>query len=129
MHKVLIVEDSGSMRELLAAAVRRVPRVDVHTAVCGFDALKLLPKHRFHLIVTDINMPDINGLELINFVKKNPHYKLTPLVVVTAENREQEKAKAMALGATEYVVKPVTLEAIAALTARLLGLNPSGEGA
>ncbi|MFZ5443769.1 MAG: response regulator [Myxococcota bacterium] len=105
-RKVLIVEDSGATRELLRAALETLGAVEVHMAVSGFDALKVLPRHRFELIITDINMPDINGLELINFVKKNPHYRDTPLFVVTTEGRDQDRERGLKLGANEYVVKP-----------------------
>jgi two-component system chemotaxis response regulator CheY len=121
-RKVLIVEDSGATRELLRAAVETLELVEVHTAVSGFDALKVLPRHRFELIITDINMPDINGLELINFVKKNPNYKDTPLFVVTTEGREQDRDRGLMLGANEYVVKPFSPERICELVRRYLKL-------
>ncbi len=126
-RKVLIVEDSGATRELLRAAVESLNvvgsiEVEVHTAVSGFDALKVLPRHRFELIITDINMPDINGLELINFVKKNPHYKDTPLFVVTTEGREQDRDRGLLLGADEYVVKPFVPETLCELVKRYLKL-------
>jgi len=120
--KVLIVEDSRATREMLAAAVQAVGTVEVHTAVSGFEALKVLPRHRFALIVTDINMPDINGLELINFVKKNPHYRDTPLVVITTEGREQDRARGLQLGANEYLIKPFAPEDISALVKKYLNL-------
>ncbi len=104
--KVLIVEDSRSMRELIAAAVDGVGTVETYQAASGFEALKVLPRFRFSLIITDINMPDINGLELINFVKKNPHYRATPLIIVTTEGREVDRARGLALGASEYIIKP-----------------------
>ena len=116
------MEDSGATRELLRAAVEALPEVEVHTAVSGFDALKVLPRHRFELIITDINMPDINGLELINFVKKNPHYKDVPLFVVTTEGREQDRDRGLQLGADEYVVKPFAPELLLALVRRYLKL-------
>jgi two-component system chemotaxis response regulator CheY len=122
-HKVLIVEDSRATRELLAAALGAVDGVEVHTAVSGFEALKVLPRHRFALIITDINMPDINGLELINFVKKNPHYKDTPLFVVTTENRQHDRERGLQLGASEYVVKPFDAADISALVKRYLNLG------
>lgn len=122
MRKVLIVEDSGATRELLRAALETLEVIEVHTAVNGFDALKVLPRHRFELIITDINMPDINGLELINFVKKNPHYRNTPLFVVTSEGREQDRDRGMQLGANEYVVKPFAPERISELARRYLKL-------
>jgi len=120
--KVLIVEDSRATREMLAAAVQVLDGVEVHTAVSGFEALKVLPRHRFALIITDINMPDINGLELINFVKKNPHYREVPLFVVTTEGRDQDRERGLQLGANEYVVKPFTPDTIAELVRRYLKL-------
>jgi two-component system chemotaxis response regulator CheY len=123
--KVLVVEDSKATRELLAATVEAIGNIEVVTAVSGFEALKVLPKHRnppFSLIITDINMPDINGLELINFVKKNPHYKETPLFVVTTEGRAQDRERGLQLGASEYVIKPFDPDALAALVKKYLKL-------
>lgn len=121
-RKVLVVEDSGATRELLRAALETLGVVEVHMAVSGFEALKVLPRHRFELIITDINMPDINGLELINFVKKNPHYRDTPLFVVTTEGREQDRDRGLRLGANEYVVKPFAPEQLSALVRQYLKL-------
>jgi two-component system chemotaxis response regulator CheY len=106
-HQILIVEDSRASREFIAAMVESVNGVRVTHAASGFEALKLLPRNRFDLIITDINMPDINGLELINFVKKNPNYRQTPLFVITTEGRAQDRDRGLALGAAEYLVKPV----------------------
>src|SRR5439155_8804118 len=117
-----VVEDSKATRELIAATLSSLG-VEVVTVVSGFEALKVLPRHRFSLIVTDINMPDINGLELINFVKKNPHYKDTPLFVVTTEGREQDRDKGLQLGASEYVVKPFEPDALGALVKKYLKLT------
>jgi two-component system chemotaxis response regulator CheY len=119
-YKVLIVEDSEASREYLAAAVTSYDGVEVVATDRGFEALKLLPLHRFDLIITDIQMPDINGLELINFVKKNPNYRNTPLFIVTAEGREQDRVRGLALGAAEYLVKPVSAESLVELLRRYL---------
>ena len=70
--KVLIVEDSRAMRGLIRATVEQIQGFSTYEAGSGFDALKALPTHQFDLIITDINMPDINGLELISFVKNHP---------------------------------------------------------
>ncbi|HMK71887.1 MAG TPA: response regulator [Myxococcaceae bacterium] len=121
-YKVLIVEDSQASRDFLAAAVASFDGVEVITTSRGFEALKLLPRHRFDLIITDIQMPDINGLELINFVKKNPNYRNTPLFIVTAEGREQDRARGLALGAAEYLVKPVQAQDLEGLLRRYLSL-------
>ncbi|MFZ5468972.1 MAG: response regulator [Myxococcota bacterium] len=120
--KVLIVEDSKASRELIAATVESIAGIEAVTAGSGFEALKILPRHRFDLIITDINMPDINGLELINFVKKNPNYKDTPLFVITTEGREQDRAKGLALGAAEYLIKPFQPQSLEGLLRRYLRL-------
>lgn len=121
-YKVLIVEDSEASRDYLATAVASFDGVEVVATDRGFEALKLLPLHRFDLIITDIQMPDINGLELINFVKRNPNYRNTPLFIVTAEGREQDRARGLALGASEYLVKPVKVEDLVELLRRYLQL-------
>jgi two-component system chemotaxis response regulator CheY len=121
--KVLIVEDSKASRDFLAATVESVSGLEAICTSSGFEALKLLPRHRFELIITDINMPDINGLELINFVKKNPNYRQTPLFVVTTEGREQDREKGIALGAAEYLIKPFEPKSLEALIRRYLNLT------
>ena len=121
--KVLIVEDSKATRELLATTVEMISGVEVVCAVSGFEALKVLPRFQFALIITDINMPDINGLELINFVKRNPHYRDTPLFVVTTEGRDQDRARGLALGASEYLIKPFESEVLVALVKQYLKLR------
>lgn len=121
--KVLIVEDSKASREFLASTAESLQGVQVVTAASGFDALKVLPRHRFDLIITDINMPDINGLELINFVKKNPNYREVPLFVVTTEGRAQDRERGLKLGAAEYLIKPFEPEMLRALMRRYLELG------
>ncbi|HYH96630.1 response regulator [Hyalangium sp.] len=120
--KVLIVEDSKASREYIAATVESIPGVEAITTSSGFEALKLLPRYRFDLIITDINMPDINGLELINFVKKNPNYRETPLFIITTEGRDRDRDRGMALGASEYLVKPFEPKSLEGLLRRYLKL-------
>ena len=122
-HKILIVEDSSVFRELIAATVESVGGVRAITAASGFEALKLLPRHKFHLIITDLQMPDINGLELINFVKKNPNYRETPLFVITSDSREEQRERGLALGAVEYILKPFEPEDLAKLVRRYLNIE------
>ena len=122
-YKVLIVEDVHASREFIAATVEAIDGVQAITTTSGFEALKLLPRHHFDLIITDINMPDINGLELINFVKKNPNYRDTPLFVITTEGREADRQKGLALGAAEYIVKPFEPGNLEGLLRRYLKLT------
>jgi two-component system, chemotaxis family, chemotaxis protein CheY len=120
--KVLIVEDSTASREFIASTIEQIEGLETICTGSGFEALKLLPRHRFDLIITDINMPDINGLELINFVKKNPNYRETPLIIVTAEGREQDRERGLELGATEFLVKPLAPDHLSSLVRRYLKL-------
>ena len=121
MHRILIVEDSPTMRALLTSALEDlgIP-VKVTEADSGFEALRQLPRASYDLIVTDINMPDINGLELVSFVKSNPAYRSIPLVIVSTESSERDRDKGLGLGADAYLVKPFTPEALRQVVEDLL---------
>jgi len=118
--KVLIVEDSTTTRAMIASAIEVIDDLEIFESKSGFEALKLLPHHAFNLILTDINMPDINGLELVNFVKKNPDYKHIPLIIITTEGSKRDKEKGLSLGANEYVVKPINPEDLQRLVKKYL---------
>lgn len=105
-RSILIVEDSSTTRALIKAIIEEMGDFQTVEARSGFDALKLLPTQEFDLIITDINMPDINGLELINFMKNNPKYRDLPLIIVSTERSEEDKERGMALGAVAYITKP-----------------------
>ena len=80
--------------------------LEIDEAASGFEALKKLPHHKFDAILTDINMPDINGLELVSFLKNHPVYKTIPIMVISTESTDEDRKRAAALGAEEYLVKP-----------------------
>jgi two-component system chemotaxis response regulator CheY len=94
------------MRSLLVSTIEAMGECEIVEAASGFEALRLLPRWQFDLIITDINMPDINGLELISYVKNNPNYRAIPLFIVSTESSEKDMEKGLALGASEYLVKP-----------------------
>ncbi len=103
---VLIVEDSPSTRSFISQALADIDDIQIVESGTGFEALKVLPRYNFNLILTDINMPDINGLELINFIRQNPNYANTPLFIISTESSAQDREKGLKLGANEYIVKP-----------------------
>ncbi len=110
MKNVLLVEDSKSIRSMMRVSLEEAGNYFFVEAGSGFEALKALPTRRFDLIITDINMPDINGLELIGYVKSNPTYRDIPLIIVSTEKSAEDKKRGLALGAAGYVVKPFTKE-------------------
>ncbi|MBI3755927.1 MAG: response regulator [Deltaproteobacteria bacterium] len=118
--KILIVEDSPTTRAMITSAIEVIDGLEIFESKSGFEALKLLPHHSFNLIITDINMPDINGLELVSFVKKNPGYKHIPLIIITTEGSERDKEKGLSLGADEYLVKPFNPEELQKLVKKYL---------
>ena len=104
--KVLVVEDSSTMRSLIVTTVEDLLGYETVEVKNGIEALKVLPTQSFDLIITDINMPNINGLEVVKFVKENPRYKAIPMIIVSTEQGEKEIQKGLALGASEYLTKP-----------------------
>ena len=106
MKTILIVEDSSTTRALIRAVIDELGDFETVEASTGFEALKMLPQEEYDLIITDINMPDINGLELINFVRTNDRYRNIPIIIVSTERSEEDKKRGIALGATAYVTKP-----------------------
>jgi two-component system chemotaxis response regulator CheY len=120
MARVLIVEDSAAMRGFIASTVSQLAGVEVIESPSGFDALKSLPRQSVDLIVMDINMPDINGLELLSFVRKNARTRTTPVVIVTTEAGAEDRRRALELGADAYVCKPFAPEDLLATVRGLL---------
>jgi two-component system chemotaxis response regulator CheY len=119
--RILIVEDSPTMRALLASALEELEgSVKISEAESGFEALRVLPRERWDLIVTDVNMPDINGLELVSFAKGNEAYRHVPLIIVSTEGSERDRAKGLELGADAYLVKPFEPADLREIAAQLL---------
>src|SRR4029077_19130019 len=114
MLRILIVEDSSAMRSYVRGALEAAPELgddlEIVEAASGFDALRLLPRNTYDLVITDINMPDINGLELVRFVRQSAHLRRVALLIVSTQSSERDRARALALGADEFLAKPFTPE-------------------
>jgi two-component system chemotaxis response regulator CheY len=115
----LIVEDSPTMRQLLAFSLRRLKECRIIEAVDGVDALKKLITERVDLVITDINMPMMDGLKLISLIRGNARTKSVPIIIVTTEGAEEDRKRGLALGANAYIAKPIQpselLKTVAAL--------------
>lgn len=123
--RILIVDDSSAMRAFIRATLEESGDVEVQEAENGFQALKLLPRGDFNLVIVDINMPDINGLELISFMRRSEKYGTTPLLIVSTEGSEQTRSRGMALGADAYLQKPFNTDELQKMVADLCGQQPS----
>src|SRR5690606_3973844 len=95
-------------------------------AASGFEALRALPRDSYDLIVTDINMPDINGLELVSFVKGNEAYRSIPLLIISTEGSERDRLRGLELGADAYLVKPFELDDLRRTARELLAKAQEG---
>ena len=103
----LIVEDSPTMRQLIAFSLSRFKGARILEATDGVDAMKKLADEKVDLVLTDINMPVMDGLKLVGLIRQDPKTKDLPVVIITTEGAEKDRDRGMALGATAYIVKPV----------------------
>jgi len=121
-YNVLVVEDSPMMRQLLVFALSRVKKLRITEADDGVDGLRKLAGAKFDLIVTDINMPIMDGLKLVKRVRTDPSHRDTPIIIITTEGSEEDRQRAMQLGANAYITKPIQAPQVIAKVKELLGL-------
>lgn len=106
-YSCLVVEDSPMMRQLVVFALGRQKNLHVTEADDGVDGLRKLASSTFDIILTDINMPIMDGLKLIQRVRTDPRHKDTPIVVITTEGGKPDRERALSLGANAYITKPI----------------------
>ncbi len=121
-YNVLIVEDSPTMRQLISFALKRLRGIRIVEANDGVDGLKKLSAERFDLIFTDINMPIMDGLKLVSLVRNDANYKTTPIVVITTEGAQEDRERALALGANDYITQPIQPNRILDVAKALLNI-------
>jgi len=119
----LVVEDSTVMREFIVSSLSSLPNIQPVQAANGFEALKALPQQDFDIILTDINMPDINGLELLSFLKNHPDYRRIPVIIISTEKSEADRKRGLALGADDYLTKPFQPQDLQTMIRKLLKLG------
>ncbi|MCF6345162.1 MAG: response regulator [Thiomicrorhabdus sp.] len=119
MPKILAVDDSKSMRQMVSMSLKSAGH-DVTEAEDGAVALAIAQKEQFDLVVTDINMPNMNGIELVTALRAMPNYKFTPLLCLTTESSGDMKAKGKAAGATGWIVKPFSPEKLLSVISRVV---------
>jgi two-component system chemotaxis response regulator CheY len=109
-RKVLFVEDSLTMRRIIANSLKQVGFDNIIEAENGADAIEKLAGQAIDLVVTDWNMPEMNGAELVQVLRSLPQYQEVPIVMVTTRGMQEDVITAMKLGVNGYIIKPFTPE-------------------
>ena len=121
MPEILVVDDSKVMRDMIVACLR--PRADFQFthASSGLEAIERLSLASFSLVVLDLNMPDIGGIEVLEFVRGQDKLRTLPIIIVTTRGDEVSRSKALDAGASRFMTKPFTPDAILGEVEGLLG--------
>ena len=117
---VLIVDDSASMRQLVSFSLKDAG-FDVIAAVDGKDALGKINGSHIDMVVTDLNMPNMDGIELIRQLRGNPSFKFTPIVMLTTESQDAKKQEGKAAGASGWILKPFQPEKLLDVVKKFVG--------
>ncbi len=119
MPRILAVDDSPSMRQMVSATLTSAG-YDVEQAEDGVQALALAAKQRFDLVITDVNMPNMDGITLVRELRGKPNYKFVPLLILTTEATAERKLQGKSAGATGWLVKPFNPDRLLATIQKVL---------
>ncbi|MCX6612045.1 MAG: response regulator [Acidobacteria bacterium] len=119
--RIITVDDAQTMRRLVGYTLRGVGH-DVIEALDGVDALRVLEKQDVDLVITDVNMPNMDGLELVRRLRALPKFQSTPILLLTTESDPEKKKQGKAAGATGWITKPFQPDQLVAAVAKVTGL-------
>lgn len=119
---ILVAEDSDSIRKFIALALK-LQGYKVVAAVDGMDALEKLPTEKFDLILTDLNMPNIDGYKLIQTVRSDPEYKDIPIIILSSLSKDEDVQAGLSVGANSYLIKPFNQKRVQYEVAKYLGIE------
>ena len=120
MHRILIVDDSATIRKMVRASLQTLESPEFIEAATGLEAIEQLALAHVQLIVLDLNMPDMHGLDVLKFVRRQQQYQNLPIVVLTTRGDEASRQSAEQAGATTYLTKPFSPQVLAAAARALL---------
>lgn len=118
--RILIVDDSATIRKMVRASLERLQGHSFLEAATGLEAIEQLAVASVHLIVLDLNMPDMHGIDVLRFVRRQPQYQELPVVVLSTRSDDASRERAAQAGATTYLTKPFTPQVLAATVDTLL---------
>ena len=122
MKQVLVVDDSATMRRMAMASLRGLPDLTFHEAANGFEAIERLALVSADLMILDLNMPDLHGLGVVEFVRKHERYRGIPIIVLTTRGDNESRTAALSSGASIYLTKPFTPDVLSEHVRQLLNL-------
>lgn len=125
MTRLLIVDDSKLMRDMVAACLRPLGSVTFEFAGTGLEAIERLSLAAFDLVVLDLNMPDVGGIEVVEFVRSQDRLRTLPILIVTTRGDDESRARVLEAGASGFLAKPFAPEVILAEVRRLLASAPA----
>lgn len=117
---IMTVDDSRSVRQMVSFTLKQAG-YDVLEAVDGKDGLDRLGISKVDMLITDLNMPNLNGIELIKNVRDNPEFKFMPIIILTTESQDDKKQEGKAAGATGWIIKPFKPEQLLTVVKKVLG--------
>ena len=126
MERTLVVDDSPTMRRMVMASLREVCAGGFAEAASGLEAIEQLAMGPTALMVLDLNMPDMHGLEVLTFLRSQQKYRTLPIVVLTTRGDDDSRQAALRAGASAFMTKPFTPQALAEQAHSLLASTPSG---
>lgn len=123
MRTILVVDDSPTMRRMVVASLRELDDVGFDQAASGLEAIERLALVPVDLVVLDLNMPDVHGLEVLRFLRAHERFRSVPVVVLTTRGDDESREAALQAGATRYLTKPFEPAAFAPEIRALLGAS------
>ena len=123
---VLVVDDSPTMRRMVMSSLKGVGNVRFSEAGSGLEAIERLAVEPVDLMILDLNMPEMHGVEVLQFVRAHKAYRLLPVVVLTTRGDESSRAEALSAGATDYLTKPFQAGELLDRASRLLAVDKRG---
>ena len=126
MHKILIVDDSTTIRKMVRASLRPLESAEFLEASSGLEAIEQIALGTVALMILDLNMPDMHGVDVLKFVRKHRAFRDVPVVVLTTRGDDSSRETALAAGATEYLTKPFVPQVLLSTARELLGADVAG---
>jgi two-component system, chemotaxis family, chemotaxis protein CheY len=120
MTKILIVDDSPTIRRMVAASLQSLEQVFFEEASNGLEAIEKLAREPINLMILDLNMPDMHGLEVLQFIRTHPQYRGIPIIVLTTKFDAESRKTALERGASRFMTKPFEPTALRQQAASLL---------